>query len=136
MTMTMTMTMTKDTVGYRMPPTKRRFKKGQSGNPKGRPKGSRNLTMLVQRELNAPIEVTEKGKTRRIRRREAVVKTLVNDAIRGKDSARKQVVDLDQQHDCSLEGERDRNSRSETDEAILQRYFDRTRGRRDDRGDG
>ena len=30
-------------VGYRKPPVHTRFKPGQSGNPKGRPKGPRNL---------------------------------------------------------------------------------------------
>lgn len=38
-------------VGYRKPPRNTRFKKGQSGNPKGRPKGSRNMPPEATRTL-------------------------------------------------------------------------------------
>lgn len=34
-------------VGYRRPPRQTRFKKGRSGNPRGRPPGSRNFASLV-----------------------------------------------------------------------------------------
>lgn len=38
-------------VGYGKPPRDTRFKAGQSGNPKGRPKGKNNLTKLIELEV-------------------------------------------------------------------------------------
>ena len=38
-------------VGYGKPPMNTRFKAGQSGNPKGRPKGQSNLTKLIELEV-------------------------------------------------------------------------------------
>ena len=38
-------------VGYGKPPKSTRFRKGQSGNPAGRRKGSFNLGTIVRREL-------------------------------------------------------------------------------------
>lgn len=38
-------------VGYGKPPKNTRFKAGQSGNPKGRPKGQSNLTKLIELEV-------------------------------------------------------------------------------------
>ena len=57
---------------YQRPPHKGQFKPGQSGNPRGRPKGSRNIRSYVQRLLDAPILVNENGKTRRMPRGEAI----------------------------------------------------------------
>jgi hypothetical protein len=69
--------------GYRRPPKHTRWKTGQSGNPRGRPRGSRNLPTIIQDELNAKIVVTENGRQRSIRKREAIVKQLVNRGAKG-----------------------------------------------------
>ena len=53
-------------VGYGRPPEETRFKPGQSGNPKGRPKGSKNLRTLFAEELRRSVTLKENGKTRRV----------------------------------------------------------------------
>lgn len=70
-------------VGYRRPPLHGRFKPGQSGNPKGRPKGSRNLATLLQAELRRPVSVTEGGRTRRVPKAVAMAATQINKALKG-----------------------------------------------------
>ena len=69
--------------GYRQPPVATRFKPGESGNPRGRPKGSRNFDTAIEKELNARLAVTENGKRRTITKRQAVAKQLVHKAISG-----------------------------------------------------
>ena len=46
-------------VGYGKPPQHTRFHQGQSGNPRGRPKGSRNLSTLMAKALNEPVVISE-----------------------------------------------------------------------------
>jgi hypothetical protein len=70
-------------VGYGKPPQHARFHQGQSGNPRGRPKGSRNLSTLMAKALNEPVVISENGKRKRITKREAVLKQLVNKAASG-----------------------------------------------------
>ena len=65
-------------VGYRKPPGHTRFKKGQSGNPKGRPAGAKNLSTLLSEALNEPVVVTENGGHRKITKRQAIITQLVN----------------------------------------------------------
>jgi hypothetical protein len=69
--------------GYGKPPQKSQFKKGQSGNKKGRPKGSRNVATLICAELDRTIKVNENGRTKTMTRREAVIKNIVNQALMG-----------------------------------------------------
>jgi len=70
-------------VGYKTPPKHTQFQKGQSGNPKGRPKNSKNLLTLLETELKRPVSVQENGKRRTISKREAMIKRLVHKAMEG-----------------------------------------------------
>jgi len=65
-------------VGYSKPPRHTRFKQGQSGNPRGRPAGSKNLKTVVSEALDEPFIVTENGRHRKITKREAIVTQLVD----------------------------------------------------------
>ena len=49
-------------VGYRRPPVGTRFRPGQSGNPRGRPRGARNLSTIVATALNERVAVNENGR--------------------------------------------------------------------------
>ncbi len=71
------------TVGYRKPPKATQFKSGQSGNTKGRPKGSKNFAAVINKELNSKIPITENGNRKQITKREAIAKQLVNKAAGG-----------------------------------------------------
>jgi hypothetical protein len=65
-------------VGYGKPPHRTRFQKGQSGNPRGRPCGSKNLKTLLSEALNEPVIITENGRRRKITKREAIIRQVVN----------------------------------------------------------
>src|SRR5262245_29021911 len=49
-------------VGYARPPLHSRFKRGQSGNPKGRPRGSRSVASVLHRILNEKVPAREGDK--------------------------------------------------------------------------
>jgi Family of unknown function (DUF5681) len=70
------------------------FQKGRSGNPKGRPKGSKNFATLLGQALDEKVSVTEDGRRRRVTKREVVAKQLVNKSAQADLRAIKQLVDI------------------------------------------
>jgi hypothetical protein len=72
-----------DGVGYKRPPREHQFKPGVSGNPRGRPKGSRSLSTLVDEALSQTVNVKIGGRTVRMSHREAMVKRYVEQALKG-----------------------------------------------------
>jgi hypothetical protein len=72
-----------DKPGYKNPPKATRFKPGTSGNPRGRPKGTRNLGTDLTDILKRQVSIRENGKERRISRQEAMLLSLYNKALHG-----------------------------------------------------
>jgi hypothetical protein len=70
-------------VGYGKPPKSGQFKRGKSGNPKGRPKGSLKLANDLAAELSEQITVREDGKARRVSKQRALIKSLMAKALQG-----------------------------------------------------
>ena len=70
-------------VGYRRPPKNTRFVKGTSGNPKGRPKGTANLSTLIAKSLRRKVAVRENGHERIAEAGEVIVASLTNKAMKG-----------------------------------------------------
>jgi len=70
-------------VGYGRPPKSGQFKRGKSGNPRGRPKGSLRLATDLAAELNEQITIREDGRQRRVSKQRALIKSLVAKALQG-----------------------------------------------------
>ena len=78
----------------RNPPVNTRFKPGESGNPRGRPKGRKNLETVIEKELAKRVTVTENGRTRKVTKREVIVQRLVHDSMKGQHKATDLVLRL------------------------------------------
>jgi hypothetical protein len=123
-------------VSYRKPPVHTRFKSGKSGNPRGRPRASKNLSTLLNEALNESVAVVENGRRRKISKRQAIIAQLVNQSAKADLRAIKILLDIQQQIEAraAASGEIGAGSDSfeETDREIIERYFGKNRRRRKD----
>jgi hypothetical protein len=74
-------------VGYGRPPIESQFKSGESGNPNGRPKKSRNLKTIIRNALTANVTVREGEKKRSVSKLEGIVLRQLESALKGNDKA-------------------------------------------------
>lgn len=81
-------------VGFRKPPKKNQFKPGHSGNPKGRPKGTKNLKTDFMEELKERITLRENGVEQRHSKQRVLLKSLVAKAMKGDVRATSLVLDM------------------------------------------
>ena len=81
-------------VGYGNPPKHSQFKKGQSGNPKGRRKGARNLRTDLSEELREMVTIREGGREVRLPKQRVFIKGLVSASMKGDSRARRDLIDL------------------------------------------
>jgi Family of unknown function (DUF5681) len=93
-------------VGYGKPPLHTRFRKGQSGNPKGRGKGRKNFATIFMKAMRQSVTITENGKRRKISKLDAAVTQLANDAARGDKKAIQLVFALLQALQPAIEAQR------------------------------
>jgi hypothetical protein len=83
-------------VGYGKPPKRNRFKPGHSGNPNGRPKGTRNFKTDVKSTLNTPVKLTRDGKSHRLSTQAAMLLRLREKALGGDSRALDRLISLAQ----------------------------------------
>lgn len=81
-------------VGYGRPPQHSRFKPGQSGNPRGRPKGHQNIKTVLEALLDQKVTVTENGRPKRMTKRELMFAGAINRAAKGDPRALSTIVTL------------------------------------------
>jgi hypothetical protein len=114
-------------VGYGKPPVHTRFQKGQSGNPKGRPRGRKNLSSLLNEALNGWVIVVENGRRKKITKREAIITQLVNKSAAADLKATQIVIALLQEVEAQTDGSAEQITLTEADHEIIARMQERLR---------
>lgn len=112
-------------VGYKRPPKANQFKPGTSGNPRGRPKGTRNLGTDLTDILGRRVSIREDGKERRISRQEALLLSLYNKALHGDVRAATAIINMLSKLTPSNAEPPETASLSESDERILADFLRR-----------
>src|SRR4051812_25991097 len=84
-------------VGYKNPPRRTRFKRGQSGNIGGRPKGTNSFSKLVAEVGDEKVTATEGNTSRRMSKRKALVYSIYGKAFKGDTQATKLIMDIENQ---------------------------------------
>jgi hypothetical protein len=69
-------------VGYRKPPKANQFPKGQTGNPRGRPRGSETLLSEFVRYISQRVKIKEDSKIRTVTIAQAVIMKTINAAMK------------------------------------------------------
>lgn len=109
-------------VGYGKPPKSTQFQPGKSGNPKGRPKGIRNLNTDLEEELSLQILVTEGGTQQQTTKQRAMLKSLFAKALNGDVRASGVLINLILGLEQTCIAAQSKEAMAEEDLAILEAF--------------
>jgi Family of unknown function (DUF5681) len=114
-------------VGYARPPTSSQFQPGRSGNPKGRPKGTRNASSMARDALERTINVKVKGSWKKTTVRKAAYRRLGDRAVAGDAKALDYLLSLESEERLPGSDHAQTQPLSVKDFELLQGFFDRRR---------
>lgn len=114
-----------DTGGYKRPPPRSRFKAGQSGNSKGRPKGGRNLKTDLSALMKKRVKIREDGELHQVSRQEAMLLSLFEKAVRGNVKASGQIFTMLMKMDARDPAPRESTAVTDNDRAIVEDFLRR-----------
>lgn len=109
-------------IGYGKPPKDTQFKKGQSGNPNGRPKTCKNVLTDIHEELDELVRVTEGGKTVLMTKQRALVKATIAKASQGHTPSVKLLLELKAEAEAKRSEKTFEPLLDEEDLAILENF--------------
>ena len=116
--------MSDEETGYGKPPKKHQFKKGVSGNPRGRPKGKKSFAALFKKLENEKITIQINGKTEKLTIEQAILKRVMIDSVVGKSSSARLYLETKQTILAMPETEgMSASERNKQDEAILESFL-------------
>ena len=126
--------------GYKNPPKEHQFKKGKSGNPKGRPRKKKqpssdpglDLIASVHRELSKTISVQENGQHKEVTKLDAFSAQLVAQSVNGKPSQQKMLLNLLTLHKHEETEQRTLEQLQSYDEDLLNDLYDQLNSMNDD----
>lgn len=110
------------------PPESGQFRRGESGNPKGRPKGSKNLRTIFEEAARATVTATIDGKTRKITKLQATAWQLATKAAAGDRTAMIKFLDWMDEFEARAAAARPTQfPLSEVDLEVLRAAYERMR---------
>ena len=110
--------------GYGKPPKETQFKPGQSGNPKGRPKNTKNLKTDLKEEIHEHIQITEGGQPKKVSKQRAILKRTVEKALKGDMRATELIIKLTVTHLLDEEIQNEVQDLVAEDKEILNRFIE------------
>lgn len=113
--------------GYGRPPRQHQFKPGQSGNPRGRPKGTKNESTILREIFERKIESRSGGRSRKITILEGILLRITEDSLKGNT---KSAAFLLNRYAALVSGELQRHDLSDDDREVLEAFAQRIEGRR------
>ncbi len=120
-------------VGYGRPPRQHRFKPGQSGNSKGRPKGAKNESTILREIFERKIESRSGGQSRKITILEGILLRITEDSLKGNT---KSATFLLNRYAAMVSGELQRQDLSDDDREVLEAFAQRIEAGRTNDGSG
>ena len=112
-------------VGYGNPPAENRYRKGQSGNPSGRPRGTQNFRTEVREELAEPVNVREDGSVKTVSSQRAALKKLRAKALSGEQRALERLLEFAERYGFEDGADEDERELSRDDKLIIERFKER-----------